>query len=400
GVFTKVGLDTFVDPARQGCAMNAAAAEPIVRHEQFDGQDWLYFPSIVPRVAIIRATSADERGNLTSEHEGANLGGLDLALAARNNGGVVIAQVERLVAAGTMGAQQVRVPGNLVDYIVVAPDQLQTTQTPYDPAISGEIIRPLASFSIPEWSVQKIIARRVAMELSAGMAVNIGFGISANVPRILLEEGQHGKVTWVVEQGAVGGVPLLGFAFGCASNADAFMPSPQQFSYFQAGGFDAALLSFLQIDRQGSVNVSQLTACPHVTAGAGGFVDITARARKIVFSGLFTAGAKFELSQDGIQIARQGKVTKLVDEVEHVSFSGRRAIAQGQDVTYITERCVMKLLPAGLTVTEIAPGLDLERDVLARSDVALAVSPDLKSMPKSLYGKVPMGLELGGADHG
>ena len=400
GVFTKVGLDTFVDPDQQGCAMNAAAGEPIVRHENFDGQDWLFFPSIIPQVAIIRATSADERGNLTYEHEGANLGGLEVALAARNNGGTVIAQVKRLVASGSMGAQEVRVPGTLVDYVVVEPDQLQTTQTPHDPAISGEISRPLSSFSIPEWSIQKIIARRVAMELSAGMTVNIGFGISANVPRILLEEGQHGKVTWVVEQGAVGGVPLLGFAFGCASNADGFMPSPQQFSYFQAGGFDAALLSFLQIGRDGSVNVSQLAACPHVTAGAGGFVDITARARRIVFSGLFTAGAKFDLSTDGVRIAHEGKVRKLVDQVEHVSFSGRRAVEQGQDVTYITERCVMKLLPAGLTITEIAPGLDLERDILAQSDIALAVSPDLKPSPQSLYGKGVMGLELGRTDHG
>ncbi|MHA1524544.1 MAG: acyl CoA:acetate/3-ketoacid CoA transferase [Alphaproteobacteria bacterium] len=400
GVFTKVGLDTFVDPIHQGCAMNAAAARPIVRHEHFDGQDWLFFPTIVPEIAIIRATSADERGNLTYEHEGANLGGLDQALAARNNGGVVIAQVERLVASGSLDPQAVRVPGTLVDYIVVDPDQLQTTQTAYDPAISGEISRPLASFAIPEWSVQKIIARRVALELAAEMVVNIGFGISANVPRILLEEGQHGKVTWVVEQGAVGGVPLLGFAFGCASNAQGFMPSPQQFSYFQAGGFDAALLSFLQIGRTGSVNVSQLSACPHVTAGAGGFVDITARARKLVFSGLFTAGAKFDLSEDGVRIAGEGKVKKIVDQVEHVSFSGKRAIAQGQDVTYVTERCVMKLLPAGLTVTEIAPGIDLERDILAQSGIELAVSPDLKTIPKCLYRKGLMGFELGGSGGG
>ena len=191
------------------------------------------------------------------------------------------------------------------------------------------------------------------------MAVNIGFGISANVPRILLEEGQHGKVTWVIEQGAVGGVPLLDFKFGCASNAEAIMPSPHQFIYFQAGGFDASLLSFLQIDRDGSVNVSKLSARPHVTAGAGGFVDITARAKKIVFSGFFNAGAKLSLADGGLRIDQEGKVKKLVDEVEHISFSGKRAVAQGQDITYVTERCVMKLTPDGLLVTEIAPGVDL-----------------------------------------
>lgn len=400
GVLTKVGLDTFVDPRREGCAMNAAANEPVVELKEFDGEDWLYFRAIVPDVAIIRATSADERGNLTYEHEGAYLGGLEQALAARNNGGVVIAQVKRVVESGTLKPHDVRVPGVLVDRIVVAPDQLQTTQTAYDPAISGEIFRPLSSFRVPEMNIQKVIARRVAMELRDGMAVNIGFGISANVPRILLEEGQHGKVTWVIEQGAVGGVPLLDFKFGCASNAEAIMPSPHQFIYFQAGGFDASLLSFLQIDRHGSVNVSKLSARPHVTAGAGGFVDITARAKKIVFSGFFNAGAKLSLAGGGIRIDAEGKVKKIVKEVEHVSFSGRRAVAQEQDITYVTERCVMKLTPDGLLVTEIAPGIDVERDVRGQAEIPLAVAPDLKVMPAELYREEKIGLTLNGAAHG
>ena len=349
GVLTKVGLDTFVDPAREGCAMNASAARaPIVRRETFAGEEWLFFPSIVPDVAIIRATSADGRGNLTYEHEGAYLGGLEQALAARNNGGIVIAQVKREVATGSLKPHDVRVPGVLVDCVVVDPDQLQTTQTPYDPAISGEIFRPDGSFRTPEMGIQKVIARRVATELSDGMAVNIGFGISANVPRILIEEGCHGAVTWVIEQGAVGGVPLLDFKFGCASNADAFMPSPHQFTYFQAGGFDASLLSFLQIGRDGSVNVSKLSARPHVTAGAGGFVDITARAKKIVFSGMFNAGAKVGVAGGAVVVEKEGRLKKLVEAVEHVSFSGRRAVAQGQDITYVTERCVMRLTPEGV----------------------------------------------------
>ncbi|ENS12665.1 hypothetical protein C980_00267 [Brucella abortus 88/217] len=237
GVLTKVGLDTFVDPKRQGTAMNDKAREaPVVKRVSFEGEDWLYFPAIAPQVAIIRATTADERGNLTYEHEGATLGGLDQALAARNNGGIVIAQVKRIAREGTLKPHDVHVPGVLVDYIVVDPDQKQTTQTLYDPAISGEIFRPLDTFRLPEFNIQKAIARRVAQELQAGSAVNLGFGISANVPRILLEEGLHGAVTWVIEQGAVGGVPLLDFAFGCASNADAYMPTPYQFTYFQGGG--------------------------------------------------------------------------------------------------------------------------------------------------------------------
>ena len=293
GVLTKVGMDTFVDPVHEGCAMNAkAAADPIVERVRFAGEEWLFFPSIIPQVAIIRATTADERGNLSYEHEGGILGPLDQALAVRNNGGVVIAQVKRLAAAGTLKPHDVVVPGILVDYIVVAPDQLQTTHTAYEPAISGEVFRPLSSFETPKFDIAKVIARRVAQELRDGDAVNIGFGISANVPRILIEEGRHGAVTWVIEQGAVGGVPLLDFQFGCASNAEAIVQSPHQFTYFQGAGFDMSLLSFLQIDRGGSVNVSKLGVRPHVTAGAGGFVDITARAKKIVFSGYFTAGRK------------------------------------------------------------------------------------------------------------
>lgn len=395
GVLTKVGIDTFVDPKRQGCAMNASAArDPVVRRETFAGEDWLFFPSIAPHVAIIRATSADERGNLTYEHEGAYLGGLEQAMAAHNNDGIVIAQVKRVVANGTLNPHDVRVPGVLVDHVVVAPDQLQTTQTDYDPAISGEIFRPLSSFRTPEMSVQKVIARRIAMELRAGAAVNIGFGISANVPRILIEEGQHGAVTWVIEQGAVGGVPLLDFKFGCASNADAIMPSPHQFTYFQAGGFDASLLSFLQVDRSGSVNVSKLSARPHVTAGAGGFVDITARAKKIVFSGLFNAGAKVAVRNGGMAIEKEGKVRKFVDTVEHVTFSGWRAVEQGQEVTYVTERCVMALTPEGVVVTEIAPGIDLKQHVLDQAEFPLTVAKELKRMDAALFADRPFGLVL------
>ncbi len=395
GVLTKVGLETFVDPDRQGCAMNALAAEtPVVKRVLFENEEWLFFPAIVPQVAIIRATTADEHGNLTYEHEGATLGGLDQALAARNNGGIVIAQVKRITKQGALKPHDVRVPGMLVDYVIVDPEQKQTTLTEYDPAISGEIFRPLDSFSVPDFNVQKVIARRVARELQAASCVNLGFGISANVPRILLEEGLHGAVTWVIEQGAVGGVPLLDFAFGCASNADAYMPSPYQFTYFQGGGFDASLLSFLEIGRDGSVNVSRLSFRPHVTAGAGGFVDITARARKIVFSGMFNAGAKLSVSNGKLVIEKEGKLKKLVEAVEHVTFSGPRAIAQGQDITYVTERCVLKLTPEGLLLTEIAPGVDLQTQVLDQSEFPLIVSPDLRLMDAALFDEALMGLSL------
>jgi acyl CoA:acetate/3-ketoacid CoA transferase len=398
GVLTKVGLDTFVDPRREGCAMNArAAAAPIVRRVDFADDEWLFFPAIVPNVAIIRATTADERGNLSYEHEGGYLGPLDQALSVRNNGGLVIAQVKRLAKSGTLKPQHVLVPGVLVDVIVLAPDQMQTTQTAYDPAISGEIFRPLSSFELPPFNISKVIARRVAQELREGDAVNIGFGISANVPRILIEEGRHGAVTWLIEQGAVGGVPLLDFQFGCAANAEAMMSSPYQFAYFQGGGFDCSLLSFLEIDRHGSVNVSKLGARPHVTAGAGGFVDITARAKRIVFSGFFTAGAGLAVEDGRLRIEREGKVKKLVDEVEQVSFSGARAEAQGQEIVYVTERCVMKLTREGVTVTEIAPGVDLERDILGQAKFALRVADAVKTMDAALFRPAPIGLDLAGA---
>jgi acyl CoA:acetate/3-ketoacid CoA transferase len=401
GVLTQVGLGTFVDPDLDGCAMNPRArAAPVVHKVQFDGRTWLYFPALVPRVAIIRATSADERGNLSYEHEGAFLGGLDQALAARNHGGIVIAQVKRVVRAASIAPQRVHVPCNLVDYIVVDPDQWQTTQTPYDPAISGEIAQPAAAFDLPAWSVEKVIARRTALLLERDWAVNLGFGISANVPRVLLEEGLDGAVTWVIEQGAVGGMPLLGFAFGCAANADAIMPSPAQFSYFQGGGFDCALLSFLQIDADGNVNVSKLGARPYLTAGCGGFVDITAHARRIVFSGFFTAGAELQVGDGRLRIMREGRSRKLIPQVEHVTFSGTIARQRGQQVTYVTERCVMALRPQGLVVTEVAPGIDLARDVLAQADFPLGVAEVVQTMDARLFHDRPMGIVLPQAHHG
>ena len=395
GVMTKVGLETFVDPIREGCAMNdAAASHPIVSRHEMAGETWLHFPNIVPNVAIIRATTADINGNLTYEHEGAYLGGLDQAIAVRNHGGIVIAQVKRVTDANSLRPHDVRVPGHLVDYIVLDPGQKQTTETQYDPAISGEIMRTWDSFAHAEYNIEKIIARRAAMELQSGQTANLGFGISALVPRILLEEGHAQKVTWAIEQGAVGGMPLTGFAFGCASNANGYVPSPNQFTYFQGGGFDVTFLSFLEVDVDGNVNVSKLGKKPYLTAGCGGFVDITAHAKKIVFSGFFEAGAQLTLAEDGLRVSAPGKFTKMVDMVEHVTFAGKRAKQMGQDVSYITERCVMRLGDQGLVAIEIMPGIDPERDIVAASDGRVQISPDAVEMPLSLLKMDPMGLQI------
>ncbi|MBO6509434.1 MAG: acyl CoA:acetate/3-ketoacid CoA transferase [Roseibium sp.] len=395
GVLTKVGLDTFVDPIRQGCAMNAVAAEkPIVTRQELNGETWLHFPNIIPDVAIIRATTADERGNLTYEHEGAYLGGLEQAIAVRNHGGLVIAQVKRVTASGSLRPHDVRVPGHLVDLIVVDPDQRQTTETDYDPAISGQVMRPWSSFTLAEHGIEKVVARRAAMELKTGQTANLGFGISAMVPRVLLEAGKEQAVTWAIEQGATGGMPLTGFAFGCASNADAYMPSPQQFLYFQGGGFDVSFLSFLEVDLEGNVNVSKLGKKPYLTAGCGGFVDITASARKIVFSGLFEAGAQLDLTDEAMTVRAPGKFTKMVDEVEHVTFSGRRARELGQDVLYITERCVIRLTDEGLLATEIMPGINAQQDIFDASQGRVKIAENASLMPKALLQSGKLELDL------
>jgi acyl CoA:acetate/3-ketoacid CoA transferase len=242
--------------------------------------------------------------------------------------------------------------------------------------------------------VEKIIARRAAMELRQGQTANLGFGISANVPRILLEEGYPQAVTWAIEQGAVGGMPLTGFAFGCASNADAILPSPAQFTYFQGGGFDVSFLSFLEVDRNGNVNVSKLGKKPYLTAGCGGFVDITANARKIVFSGYFEAGAKLDLTTEGLRVVQPGKFTKMVEEVEHVTFAGRRALSRGQEALYVTERCVMRLEEDGLVATEIMPGIQPDTDIVQASEGRVRVADTASVMPISLLSEGPMGLVL------
>ena len=396
GVLTHVGLDTFVDPRRSGGRMNERTTEDLVRVEDFDGAEWLFYPAIRPNVAVIRASTADEWGNLTYEDEGSTLGALDQAYAAHNNGGLVIAQVRRLAEGGTLHPQDVRVPGVLVDAVVVAPDQLQTTQTTYDPALSGEIRRPLGTLEPTPWSLEKVIARRAAHEIHPGDIVNLGFGISALVPRILVEEGLQDEVTWVIEQGAVGGVPLTDFAFGCAMNPQALLQSVDQFTLLQGAGFDRAMLSFLEIDEEGSVNVHALPHRRHVTAGVGGFADITSRARALVFSGNFTAGRRDVAVEDGaLTIRSDGRLPKLVKRVAEVTFSGRRALAQGQSVRYVTERCVLDLRPEGLTVVEIAPGVDLQRDVLDRAEFDLRVADDIAPMDPRLFQPEPMGLELG-----
>jgi len=393
GVFTPVGLGTYADPRLDGAKMNPVTPD-FVELREVDGKEYLFFPAIDVDVAIIRATTADALGNLSYEHEGGSLGALDQAYAAHNNGGIVIAQVKRVIDT-QLPTAAVRVPGILVDAVVVAPEQMQTTQTAYDPALSGEERRGLEQVEPVEFGLEKVIARRAAAELSMDATVNLGFGVSAAVPRILLEEGHAEDVTWLIEQGAVGGFPLTGFAFGCALNPQALMQSIDQFTQLQGGGFDVAMLSFLEVSQAGDVNVSYLPARPHVTAGVGGFADIVTGAPRIVFSGYFTAGRKDIRVEDGqLLILRDGDLAKFVPAVAQVTFSGEMARRRGQQVLYVTERCVLELREHGLTVVEIAPGVDLQRDILDRAGVRLQVSDDVKLMDAALFRPEPMGLAL------
>jgi propionate CoA-transferase len=261
--------------------------------------------------------------------------------------------------------------------------------------LSGEIVVPNHDVDPLAWGLEKVIARRAASELRRGWIVNLGFGISSGIPRVLLEEHCDADVTWVIEQGPIGGLPLTGFAFGCAHNPDAILQSPDQFTLLQGGGFDAACLSFMEIDRHGNVNVSLLPSKTHVSAGVGGFADITSAGRRIIFSGYFNAGRRvIEVGDGRLQIIEDGTLPKLVPDVAQVTFSGRRAIETGQHVSFVTERCVLELRSEGLTVTEIAPGVDLQQHILDAAPIDLRVADDLKTMDPSLFRDAPLGLRL------
>jgi len=395
GVVSKVGLDIFVDPRHQGARMNTVTPEGFVEHIEIRGEEWLNYPPLTPDVAILRATTADENGNLSYEEEASRLAALDLAYAAHNSGGIVIAQVKQTAERGSIPAQQIHVPGILVDAVVAVPDQMQTTNTPYDPAISGQQRRPVNTIDPIAFSLEKVMARRAALELHSGEAANLGFGVSAFIPHVLLEEGEDQAVDWVLEHGPIGGVPLLDFVFGVSHNPDAIVTSSDQITLLQGGGCHHAFLSFLEIDATGSVNVHYLPHRRHVSVGIGGFADITSAAREIVFVGSFTAGRRdIRMSDGALDIREDGPHTKFVSQIHQSSFSGPRALENGQKITYVTERAVLELREAGLTVTEIAPGVDLENDVLARSNAPLAVADDLSVMEEGLFREPPFGLHL------
>lgn len=392
GVLTHVGLKTFADPRLEGGKINDVSKNDIdlVKVVNIDGEERLLYKAFPVNVGIIRATYADTQGNCTMEHEGALAESLAIAQAAKNSGGKVIVQVKQVVDYGSLDARLVKIPGIYVDAIVVAHQEnhRQTFGTYYNPAYSGEIRVPVDSLAPLPLSERKIIARRAAMELIPDAVVNLGIGMPEGVASIAAEEGLKGMVL-TTESGTVGGIPAGGGDFGVTTNPDCVLEQPAQFDFYDGGGLDVAFLGLAQMDVHGNINVSKFG--PKI-AGCGGFINITQNARKVIYCGTFTAGGlKVSVAEGKLKIDQEGKSKKLINEVEQVTFSGAYAQEKGQPVLYITERAVFQLTPEGVELIEIAPGVDLQKDVLDQMDFKPIVK-DVKTMDGRIFRDALMGL--------
>jgi len=393
GIVTHVGLRTFADPRETGGKLNEISKDEIVKLLEIEGKEYLFYKSFPINVSFIRGTTADTRGNITCEKEGIALEILPIAMAAHNSGGIVIAQVERLAEAGTLDPRLVKVPGIMVDYIVVAKSEnhKQTLAEQYNPALCGELKAPLSDWESMPLDERKIICRRAAMELIPDAIINLGIGMPEGVAAVAAEEGFIDQLTMTVEPGPIGGVPLSGLRFGCALNPEALLDHPYQFDFYDGGGLDFAVLGLAEADQFGNVNVSKFG--PRI-AGSGGFVNITQNTMHVVFAGTLTAGGLEVVVKDGkLQIIQEGKSKKLVPKVGHITFSGQYAREINQKVMYITERAVFELRPEGFTLIEIAPGIDLEKDIVEQMAFKPQISPDLKLMDARIFKEESMGIK-------
>jgi len=393
GTISRIGLGTFVDPEFGGGKINKRTTDDLVEHITIHGKDYLFYKAFPIQIGIIRGTTADPDGNVTMEREALTLEALAIAMAVHNSGGKVIVQVERIAERGTLNSKQVKVPGVLVDHVVAAENpeyHMQTFGEQYNAAYSGEIRVPMSSLEILELSERKIIARRAAMELKPNCMVNLGIGMPEGIASVAVEEGASDLMTLSTEPGVIGGIPAAGLSFGAGSNSAAVIDQPSQFDFYDGGGLDLAFLGLAQADRHGNLNVSKFGTR---LAGAGGFINISQSAKTVVFVGTFTAsGLEIAVSEGRLRILKEGTTRKFVQEVEHRTFSGAVAFKQGQRVLYITERCVFRLTAKGLELIEIAPGIDLDRDILAHMDFVPAIAPDLHPMHECIFLAEPMGL--------
>ncbi len=391
GLLTKTGLHTYADPRLEGGKQNQRSKEDFVKLVTIDGEEFLLYRSLPVDVGVIRGTTADEKGNITTEEEPYAGEILSIATAVRRRGGIVIAQVKRLAQADTLPGKLVKVPGALVDYVVEMPDQPQTYTTYFNPAYAGIIRQPSSSIPDLPLDIRKVIARRGAMELAPGDLVNLGYGIANGISTVAVEEGFVDEVTLTIEQGIFGGITAGGMDAGAGVNFDAIIEQSSQFDFYDGGGLDIAFLSFAQVDSQGNVNVSSFGKGP---LGPGGFVNISQGTKRVIFVGTLTTGG-LEIvpnGQIGVTLTKEGRIRKWVPQVKQITFSGQYALELGQEIYYFTDRGVFQLLEEGITLIEIANGIDLESDVLDQIEFPVCVSPELKKMDPRLFQSESMGI--------
>lgn len=379
GLLTHVGLGTFVDPRQDGGRMNKTAKGSLAEVLTIDGRELLRYKPFKVDVALIRGSFADAHGNVSLDQEAANVDIYAVALAAHNSGGKVIVQVRTAVEVGALPARSVRVPGAIVDAVVVDPNQSMGYDVVYDPTMSGEVKGPAAPAEAQPFTVRQLIARRAVEELTDGAVVNYGFGIPDGVAKLVAAEGRIDRYYQTIEHGTYGGELLEGTLFGYARNATAMIDGPSQFDFYSGGGLDITFLGFGEVDRHGNVNVSKLAGVP---IGPGGFIDIAQNARKVVFCGTFDAkGTKLDFVDGSLAISQHGEVQKLVNDVEQITFSGKEARRNGQTVVYVTERAVFQLIENGIALIEVAPGVDIRRDIVERMAFTPLIPREPSLMP-------------------